>query len=102
MYDAIGKTHGPTAQVQKPNKEILTAFLVGPMKGRPMDRYVLLVTCEETLELVDDDKATLIFIAGFDPPSVFDDLSQKARSLCVSYPVSSHDELLKRIGSIDL
>lgn len=102
MNEAKGNTHGPVAFAQKPNGKITPVFLIGPPKGWLMDRYVLLVSCEETPLLDKKREPMLNFIAGFDPPYKANDLSQMTQFLCASYPVSNYDELLARIGSIDI
>jgi hypothetical protein len=102
MKGAQGRIHGPQTLTQTPDDRIRSAFLLGPPKGWLWERYALVITCEKIAQLDQDQEALLNFIAGFDPPNRIQDLSKPSSLLCVSYPVSSYEELVERIGSIDL
>ncbi len=93
---------GPTVDAQTPDGHITSAFLIGPPKGCTMERYVLLVNCEAIAQLDKDREAVLIFIGGFDTPAKINDIAQDSSFLCVTYPVSNYDELVKQIGTIDI
>ena len=102
MKGAQGKIYGPQASTQTPDGRIRSAFLIGPPKGWLWERFVLVITCEKIAQLDKDQEALLNFIAGFDPPTSIQDFSKPYSFLCVSYPVFSYEELVERIGSIDL
>ena len=98
---AQGKIMGPKVQGQTPNGKLVPSFLIGPPQGWFMEKFFLSVSCEE-IDILDKDlDALMLFIGGFDKPSRANDLSKPSSFLCISYPVSNYEELLKRIGSID-
>ena len=43
-----------------------------------------------------------MFIGGFDPPEVMNDLSKPFSFLYMSYPAPNYETLEKRLGSIDI
>jgi hypothetical protein len=99
---AQGNFFGPTVQGQTPNGRLTSTFLIGAPKGCPMEKYVLLVSCEAIARLDKDNEAVLNFIGGFDAPAKFNDITQAASFLCVTYPVANYEDLVHRIGSIDI
>lgn len=99
---AKGRIVKAATDAQTPDGKITQQFVVGPPLGAPMEKYVLLVGCEQIPLLDEEHDAKLIFIGGFDPPSNFADSSNEAKFICVSYPVSDHDRLAKELGSIDI
>jgi len=92
---------GPTVITQKPNGVRQQSFLVGPLLGKPMADYALVVSCAARPFLSTSEPLLLNFIAGFGSASALDPLNDMS-FLCASYPVSDHDSLAQRIGSIDL
>jgi len=67
-----------------------------------LDRHVLLVDCEEISPLSGELEAGMVFVGGFDAPSVMTDPSASPTCLCLSYPTANRDELLALSGTIDL
>ncbi len=78
------------------------AFLAGPPLNWPLHEFMILVACESTLALEKESKSLLMFIGGFDPPEIMDDLSKPFSFLYMSYPASDYEDLEKRIGNIDI
>jgi hypothetical protein len=99
---AQGKIMGPKVHGQTPDGKTAPMFLVGPPKDWPMEKYFLSISCEEIDVLDKNNGALMLFMGGFDKPSVINDLSQPSSFLCVSYPASNYKDLLGRIGSIDI
>lgn len=99
---AQGKFMGPNVHGQTPDGKTVPMFLIGPPQGWPMEKYFLTISCEEISKLDKNRDAILLFIGGFDKPSKINDLSQASSFLCISYPVSNYEDLMERIGSIDL
>jgi hypothetical protein len=99
---AQGRFFGPKAHAQTPDGRITSTFLIGAPKGWPMERHVLLVNCEAIARLDKGNEAVLNFIGGFDAPTKINDIVQASSFLCVTYPVSNYEELVQRIGSIDI
>ena len=93
---------GPIAYGQTPDGRIIPTFLIGAPSGWPMDKHVLLLSCEAIPQLDNQSENALIFIGGFDPPEKFNDIMQPASFLCVSYPAANYEELIQRIGTIDI
>jgi hypothetical protein len=97
-----GGFFGPKAHTQTPDGKIRSTFLIGPPQGWPMEKYILLVNCLQ-IDMIDRSGRPLLnFIGGFDGLKRVGDLSKPVSCLCVSYPASDYDELIRRIGTIDL
>jgi len=92
---------GPHVTTQKPDGTRSQSFLVGPLKGDPLDEFVMVVTCEPRALMDPGVPAALNIIGGFgelDRESPLGELS----FICASYPASDYRSLVHRIGSIDL
>lgn len=99
---AQGKFMGPKIHGQTPDGKFVPMFLIGPPRGWPIEKYFLSVSCEE-IDIVDKEHdSQMLFIGGFDQPSRMKDLRQPASFLCLSYPASNYEDLVKQIGSMDL
>jgi len=94
---------GPTVPTETPTGKIRLAFLIGPSQGNPLERYVLVVSCEQIPFMTDDPSNPFLdLIGGFDPPDIVHDHSKDTSFLCVTYPASDYESLLSRLGTIDL
>ena len=97
-----GHSVGPQVLGQTPDGKRSPSYLIGPPQGWPMENYFLSIICEETNVLDKERKSSMFFIGGFDKSTVINNFSRKSTFLCMSYPVSNYQDLLKQIGSIDL
>lgn len=91
----------PRMPLVSPDGTIRHAFLISSPPGTPGERRVLLLSCEPLPRLDRTRPASLLFLGGFDPPDVVNDLSKATSVLAFSYPIENADELRRRIGSID-
>lgn len=99
---AQGKFMGPKVHGQTPDGKTFPMFLIGPPKDWPMEKHFLSISCQEINILDKEQEALMLFVGGFDKPSIINDLGQSSSFLCISYPASNYEDLLRRIGSIDL
>jgi hypothetical protein len=96
------KSYGPNIRTQTPDGKVRNAFLVGTLQDWPLDQFLLLITCEGLSILDKENKSLLMFLGGFDPPNIMNDLSKPYSFLYMSYPAPTYETLLKRLGSIDI
>ncbi len=97
-----GYSFGPTAHLETPNGHISPAFLIGPPKGSPMEKHVLIVSCDVIPALDRQREGLLAFIGGFDHPKQSENIALSTSFLWISYPVTDYKDLLGRIGTIDI
>lgn len=102
LNQSVGHKLGPIMTTETPEGKRSLAFLIGPPEGWPNDKHIMLINCEKIPLLDKDTEASFVFIGGFDPREIHDDISQPSSFLCVSYPISNYEDLIKQIGSIDL
>lgn len=102
MSKVKSKEFGPNIRTQAPDGKVKMAFLAGPPLGWPLHKFMMLITCESTPALEKESESLLMFIGGFDPPEIMDDLSKPFSFLYMSYPAPDYEALEKRIGSIDI
>jgi len=91
----------PHVHVRSSQGAIRPTFLCSPPRGAPGEGRVLLLSCEPLMRLDQNRESSLVFLGGFDPPRIVDDVTQPTTVLAFSYPLTNPDELRERIGSID-
>lgn len=93
---------GPTVGVQTPEGVKTRGFLIGTLVGSPLDNYALLLTCQPHEPLDESLDPHFLFVGGFDNQP--EPLNPYGRPgfLCIQYPVSDFDELVNRLGSLDI
>jgi hypothetical protein len=102
MSKVKNKRFGPNIRTQTPDNRVQIAFLIGAPSNYPLNDFLLSITCEGTQLLEKDSKSLLMFLGGFDPPEIMNDLSKPFSFLYMSYPALDYETLEKRIGSIDI
>jgi hypothetical protein len=76
-------------------------LLVSGPKRTPGSSTFLLLTLEP-IPALSDQPTTFSLIGGFDPPKVSRDPTKPTGFLAMIYPAERYDELLGRIGSVDI
>jgi hypothetical protein len=110
LHNAISRSAGPTSSntvgpitvTQDPTGVERPAFLASAPSGRPGDHRILVLIAEVIPSMTADEDTTLTFIGAFDPQATALDPMQSTSVLALVYPASTVDELLPRIGTIDL
>lgn len=100
----LGATSGPVTRVQSRHtgEENVVHFL-GQPDSFPLREHVLLVTVNATKSLPTFSSSGVIFLGGYDPHEIQagDPPVRQTGCLVAIYPASTHDELKRRIESID-
>jgi hypothetical protein len=94
----VGRAPSVVGPILPVNASGSPAFCVGNPSAVLAD-MILLLTCEIMQQ---KPWSGLIFYGGFDPREHFDDVSQSANFLALSYPIENFEELTSRLGSVDL
>jgi hypothetical protein len=76
-------------------------LMVLPPVGMPFDDVVLFLSAQVTSSLSLDQSAQLLFMGGFDPPSIALNHAHDTEFIAFSYPCTDFETLKARIGSID-
>jgi len=99
-----GEVAGPVSKVQsrRTGDEFIVHFL-GEPKDYPLQDHVLLLTVSPTRELVNMRESSLIFLGGYDHHERQEADSPVRHTACLValYPASTHEELARRVESID-
>jgi hypothetical protein len=101
LKDHRGGEYGPSVPLEDPQGNRSKGFLIGPLKGSPMEDFLLLVSCLEHPKLDESLDAELFFIGGFDSQSAIINPDKRHFFLCLHYPASNYNELITRLESID-
>lgn len=84
-----------------PDGTVGVAFVCSGPEASPSENTILILSCEPLPRFAGGPEASLLFMGGFDPPSVTNDFSKATSALSFSYPVANAKELRERLGSID-
>lgn len=82
-------------------KQKVNNKVIGPPINMLFHDHFLLLNIYKIQTFCKDNKSCLLFIGGFDPKIIADDLRKNFYCLAALYPASNYTELKKRIGSID-
>jgi len=91
----------PTAYVKDKSGAVRPSFLISPLEGNLSAHSILMLMAEAIPKMSHEIESLLVFIGGFDPNAVADDLSRKTDFLAFQYPAVNYEDLKNRIGSID-
>ena len=92
---------GPNIITVDPTGTKHQIFLISSTKDTPGSNMFMKISVEEIPSLTKERDSHLMFIGGFDPLEISDDLSKPTGFLLLSYPITNYEDLQKRIGSID-
>lgn len=104
-FEPTGGVSGPvTSIIHRRTGERLTVFFLGQPLGCPLQNHVLMVGCAEAQLPENLDHPMMLFLGGWDPHESLDSSIPVRQTGCLAfvYPVDSPEELVRRIGSIDL
>jgi len=78
-------------------------MVLGQPAGFPLRDHVLAISCGPTQPLEEDHGPLLLFLGGLDPHEETETHKPAPQTGLLSYvyPVEAHDDLVRRIGSID-
>ena len=91
----------PWISLMRPDKsQVLGAIIQNPYLGNQEASYLLLF-CEAIPRLDAENDSALIFLGGFDDPKTALNHNKDTSFLALSYPTSSYDSLISKLGSVD-
>jgi hypothetical protein len=94
---------GPGVALTNPEGEHFDGLILTPPPGSPGSGFALILAVQGfEREAGDTSPPGLLFIGGFDPPSTVRDGAVDTKFLALSYPVDEPEELIRRLGSMDL
>ena len=96
-----GSALGPWTQMQDQDGRSKQGLLVSGPERTPGSSTFLLLTLEP-IPALSDQPTAFSLIGGFDPPKVSKDPAKPTGFLAMIYPAERYDELLARIGSVDI
>ncbi len=88
--------------VQTENGGYRKAFVLSPLTEKPLSDHILLLRCDRVLDETDPNPSGFYFIGGFDHANVVNDHSVDTSFLGALYPSENYEQLLHKLGSIDL
>ncbi|MGE0453495.1 MAG: hypothetical protein AB7O37_00025 [Vicinamibacteria bacterium] len=91
----------PKGHAMDPDGKVTATFVCAPPDHFPGPDRLLLLSCEPLGALDRERAASIVFLGGFDPPAIVNDLTVPSSVPAFSYPVASAEELRERLGSID-
>ncbi len=81
--------------------KLCATFVCAPPDDFAGPDRLLLLSCDPLPALDRERKASIVFLGGFDPPAIVNDIAVPSSVLAFSYPVADADTLRQRLGSID-
>ncbi len=92
---------GPSVFVKHPQHGPLPAVAIGDPRN-PNEETVLVVSLHQTGPLFRNQETGLIFIGGFDPPTIVNDYSLPMGFLSLICPIQDLEVARSEIGTVDL
>lgn len=102
VHENSGKHFGNPYYFKRADGKVERAFALQSPQDYPISNKILLLSISAMPFLSKEKGSRLLFIGGYDPKKIFNDITKDFHFLTALYPARNYRKLLKEIGSIDL
>lgn len=97
-----GNHYGNPYFFKRDNGVVDKAFALRAPQGSPLSDKILFLSFSAMPFLTKERGSHLLFLGGFDPKEIFNDISNDFHFLSALYPARNYKKLVQEVGSIDI